>query len=85
MNGAGEVTRIRVKLFGFGSRSGIVEITVGYSASIRDVVDAVATALGLEISHDEVLVLCKEKQLYPNDYLPSSCSELEFFPLALGG
>ncbi|MCS7111163.1 MAG: hypothetical protein N3D82_00400 [Ignisphaera sp.] len=85
MKSEGWSARVKVKLFGFGDKGRMVEIGVYSGTPIRDIVDTIVKMLNLEISHDEVLVLCRDAQLYPDDVLPSNCTELEFFPLALGG
>ncbi|MEM2262234.1 MAG: hypothetical protein QXK24_07270 [Ignisphaera sp.] len=76
---------IKVKLFGLGDKGRILEVVVQESSTIRDIVAMVVKGLTLEIDYDEVMVLCNEVQLYPDDMLPKNCTELEFFPLALGG
>lgn len=78
--GATMPKKIVIKFVGFHGGKYVKEVEVCGDARIKDVIGMV-----LDRSFDEVMVVCNSKQLYPDDYIPSDCRELDVYPLASGG
>jgi hypothetical protein len=81
--------QVKVKIAGFRGLPKPLAINIQLNEEERKVVDVVIKEvfkrLNITIEEDEVLIICNDKMLYLDDEIPTSCEEIELYPLARGG
>jgi hypothetical protein len=81
--------QVKVKIAGFRDLPKPLAINIQLNEEERKVVDVVIKEvfkrLNITIEEDEVLIICNDKMLYLDDEIPTSCEEIELYPLARGG
>jgi hypothetical protein len=81
--------QVKVKIAGFRGLPKPLAINIQLNEEERKVVDVVIKEvfkrLNITVEEDEVLIICNDKMLYLDDEIPTSCEEIELYPLARGG
>jgi hypothetical protein len=81
--------QVKVKIAGFRGFPKPLAINIQLNEEERKVVDVVIKEvfkrLNITVEEDEVLIICNDKMLYLDDEIPTSCEEIELYPLARGG
>lgn len=79
--------KVIVKLIGFKDlQNRYLEILLDEDSTISQLVNKFLQMESVpEMNGDEIMVMCNNKQLYPDDKVPEDCQTIELFPFASGG
>ncbi|MEL9939920.1 MAG: hypothetical protein QW348_01880 [Ignisphaera sp.] len=79
--------KVIVKPIGFKDlQDRYMEILLDENSTISQLVNKFLQVMSVsEMNGDEIIVMCNNKQLYPDDKVPEDCQTIELFPFASGG
>ncbi|MEM0048095.1 MAG: hypothetical protein QXT53_08195 [Ignisphaera sp.] len=79
--------KVIVKLIGFKDlQNRYLEILLDEDSTVSQLVNKFLQMASVsEMNGDEIMVMCNNKQLYPDDKVPEDCQTIELFPFASGG
>lgn len=76
---------LKIKVIGFSSVGEKVLDVCIENNNVSSILNIIKNHIDVHIDPEEVIIICNDKQLYPDEKLPSDCNTLILFPLALGG
>lgn len=77
---------LRIRVAGFGNtKREQYEVCVEGDVKVSNLLEEVKKVANLQLNQDEIMIVCNDRQIYLEEYVPKDCETLVLFPLALGG